>query len=54
VAAQHPAAFEAQQQVLASRLDRFQAAAVEPVGNPRRASAWVHGFNRQPLPDEGS
>ena len=39
---------------LPSRLDRFEAAAVESFGDPGRASAWVHGFDRQPLPDESS
>ena len=54
MAAQHAAALEAQQQVLAASLDGFEAPPVEPLGDSRRASPRVHGFDGQSLPDEGA
>ena len=52
VAAQDQAALEAQEQVLADRLDRLEPAAVEPLGRERRGCARVRRLDRDALADQ--
>ena len=52
VAAEHEAALEAQQQVLADRFDPLEPAAVQPVGGEHRGSARVRRLDRQALTDQ--
>jgi len=52
MAAQDPAALEAQQEVLAARLDGFEHPAVEPRRNAGRERPRVYRLDRDPLPDE--
>ena len=49
VAAQHEAALEAQEQVLADRLDRLEPATVEPLGDEHRGRARVRRLDRDAL-----
>ena len=52
VAAQDQAALEAQEQVLADRLDRLQPAAVESLGRERRGRARMRRLDRDALADQ--
>ena len=52
VAAQDEPALEAQQQVLADRLDRLEPAAVEPLGEALRRRARMRRLDLDPLADE--
>ena len=52
VAAEHEPALEAQQQVLADRLDRLEPAPVEALGREHRGRARVRRLDRDALADE--
>ena len=54
MATQHASSLEAQEQVLAVSLHRFEAASVQPLGDTGRTSPRMHGLDGQPLPDKGS
>ena len=50
--AQHDAALEAKDEVLAERLHRLERAAVDPLGDSLRPRPRVRRLDRDPLPDE--
>jgi hypothetical protein len=52
VTAEHKAAFEGEQQVLADRLDSEQAAAVEPLGHLSRGGTRMRRLDLDAVSDE--
>ena len=54
MAAKHPAALEAQEQVLPASLDGFEASPVESLSDSGGTSPRVHGVDGQPLPYENA
>ena len=54
VAADDDVAVETEEEVLAHRVDRNEAAAVDPLGHPRGRAAWMGRLRLEALADENS